>query len=666
MSDQSRARLPDWIVVGQELWDTVERRNQLLFRALAARNPQSRILFSELPWRPRHLTHWRPGRPRRVAENIWTIRPVRPLPDAVSRRLADRVEAAQIKAAANRLGLDEPFLWTQDPRVSEIVDLLPVTDVVYDLTDDWAAFEEEPSARARVQARIEALGRRARLVVACSQSLVEGARAWHPSVRYLPNAVDPLSPPAPEPAEIADLQRPRLGYVGTLHPARIDIPMLVEATRLRPEWSFVMLGPNQLQDADAAQLLERSNVRYIGTRPHHEVRAYIEHFDVCLLPNRVTEFTRSLDPLKLYEYLAAGRPIVSTRVPHPISLSPFIDVVGNAEQLVGAAERLVLTEGESAVRERRAVVEGETWDARAAELEHALGIAPASLPTDEVSVVIVSFNTREMLRRCLQDLFAQAVAVQVLVVDNASTDGSVAMVRNEFPDVELIALDDNAGFARANNIAFERCRGRYALLLNSDAFLKEGALRELLATAERHPNAGAIGARLLNPDGTLQRSAWPFPRTSRLLLEAFGIHRILRRTPLFEDLGTWLHDKEREVDFLIGACLLLRTEALNEVGGFDEKFWLYGEEADMQRRMANRGWRVVLAPGALATHVGGASSTESATRLRHFYRGQKRFLKKHGGRGAWPLAWLALVLGSVLRGRRAALQAAVELGRESS
>jgi GT2 family glycosyltransferase/glycosyltransferase involved in cell wall biosynthesis len=664
MPDRSRVRLPDWIVVGQELWDSVERRNQLLFRALAARNPQARVLFSELPLRPRQLGHWRPTRPRRVAENIWTIRPVRPLPDSVSRRLSDRAEAAQIASAARRLGLHEPWLWTQDPRVSGLVDPLPVADVVYDLTDDWAAFEDNAAARARVQARIEALGRRARLVVACSQSLADGARAWSETVLFLPNAVDPLSPPAPEPDRIAGLGRPRVGYVGTLHPARIDIPLLSEAARLRPDWLYLLVGPKQLSEADEAQLLGMPNVRYLGTRPHHEVRAYIEHFDVCLLPNRVTEFTRSLDPLKLYEYLAGGRPIVSTGVPHPSSLAPFIDVVADAKELVAAAERLMQTDDDVIAQKRRAIVAGHTWEARAAELEGALRIEPAGPPTEEVSVVIVSYNTRGMLHRCLEALIAQALPMQVLVVDNASTDGSVDMVREEFPAVELKVLDDNAGFARANNVAFDECRGRYVLLLNSDAFLEEGALRELLATAKRHPDAGAIGARLLNPDGTLQRSAWPFPRTARLLLEAFGVHRILRRTALLEDLGTWSHDEEREVDFLIGACLLLRSDALREVDGFDEEFWLYGEEADMQRRMADRGWRVILAPNAVATHVGGASSVESATRLRHFYLGQKRFLRKHGGRGAWPLAWIALVLGSLLRGRRAALHAAVDLARK--
>lgn len=304
----------------------------------------------------------------------------------------------------------------------------------------------------------------------------------------------------------------------------------------------------------------------------------------------------------------------------------------------------------------------ETWEARAVEIERALGVRSPEPTTSEVSVVIASFNTRELLERCLGDLEAQAAAaLQTIVVDNASSDGSQEMVRERFPEVELIELPENVGFARANNLAFERCRGEYVLLVNSDTFLHPGGLSEMVAAARRHPRAAAIGARLLNADGTLQRSAWPFPDPARLLLEAFGLHRLLRRTPFYEDLGTWPHDGERSVDFVIGACLLLRTEALREVAGFDERFWMYGEEADLQRRLVARGWSAIFAPKAEAIHVGGASEMASMRRLRHFYAGQRRFLLKHRGRGGWPTARFALLIGSCLRGRWRAAWVALSL-----
>jgi teichuronic acid biosynthesis glycosyltransferase TuaH len=680
-------RLPDWLVLGQEPWDEVQRRNQLLIRALAGRHPRSRFLFAELPYRPRDLRDWRPPRLRRVAPNIWAIRPIRPLPGARLQRLSDWIECAQLRRAARALGLERPMLWTQDPRAATLVELLDVDGIVYDLTDDWAAFESDPLRRAAVQERIESLAARADLVLACSRPLERDARAWSEHVRYLPNAVEaPVDGGTEgEPADVAALPRPRIGYAGTLHASRLDVELLRAAALLRPAWSFVLLGPDELSPADSSRLHGPANVHHLGVRPHAEVRGYLTAFDVCLVPHVVSDFTRSLDPLKLYEYLAAGRPVVATPVGNAPDLAEYILLAATPQELVEACERAIAADSSELAALRRGAVAGATWDERAEEIESALG-APrprdgtnagegrdgegesprgadgAGASDDErVSAVVVSFNTRDLLERCLLSLRAQAgVKLQTIVVDNASTDGSRELVRERFPEVELIELAHNMGFGPANNIAFERCDGEYVLLLNSDAFLADGALAELVATAARHPHAGAVGPRLLNPDGTLQRSAWPFPHAGRIMLEALGLHRPLRRLGVLDDLGTWEHDEERPVDFLIGACLLLRSSALSEVGGFDEAFWLYGEEADLQRRLAARGWQVVFTPRATAAHVGGASSARSQARLRSFYAGQRRFLAKHGTVVAAPTARLALLVGSALRRRWRAVRVALE------
>ena len=664
MSEGPFSRLPDWLVIGQESWDVVERRNQLLVRALAARHPRARFLFAEQPLRPREVRSWRWPRLRRVAGNVWTIRAVRPLPDRF-RRVSDRLEARQVRRAARALGLEDPLVWTQDPRAATLVDDLGARRIVYDLTDDWAAFESDSARRAEVQRRIESLGARAEVVLACSRPLEERAREWSDRVRYLPNAVDPPTGSVDVPRDLASLPRPRIGYVGTLHSARLDVELLARAAELRPDWSVVLIGPDHLELSHRERLLRLPNVHHLGVRPHAQVRAYLEGLDVCLLPHRVDEFTRSLDPLKLYEYLAAGRPIVATPVGNSPDLEEHVTVAGTAEELVASAASAMAEDSPERQAARRAAVADETWEARAADIETALGVRPASAPSTEVSVVIVSFNTRDLLERCLTDLHAQeGVDFETIVVDNASKDGSVEMVRDRFPQAELIELSENLGFGAANNVAFERCRGEFVLLLNSDAFMQPGTLAKLVAVARRRPDAGAVGPRLVNPDGTLQRSAWPFPAAGRLLLEAFGLHLLLRRLGLLEDLGTWRHDEERPVDFLVGACLLLRTQAIADVAGFDEGFWLYGEESDLMRRMSARGWQVVFAPDPVVTHVAGASSSAgSMTRMRHFYAGQMRFVRKHGGPLAWAVARFALLAGSLLRGRWDAARVALERSR---
>lgn len=653
--------MPDWLVIAQEQWDQVERRNQLLVRALAQRNPHTRFLFAEQPLRARHLRTWRWPGVAQVAPNIWTFRPIRPFPGTRLQAMSDRVECLQLRHVVRRLGIDRPVVWTQDPRAATLLDNLPAGRLVYDLTDDWPAFESDPARRAAVQDRVERLAGRAELVLACSRPLAQGARAWNAHVHYLPNAVEPPGADEATPADLAELARPRLGYVGTLHSSRLDVELLARAAELRPEWSYVLLGPDELEPGDRERLLALPNVHHLGVRPHGEIQSYLTGIDVCLLAHLITEFTRSLDPLKLYEYLAAGRPVIATPVGNTEDLQDHIAIAATAEELVHEAERAMAHDSPARVAARRGAVAGDTWEARAVEIETKLAVPSAASRDHEVCAVIVSHNTRDLLARCLAAVLAQSdVDLHVIVVDNASTDGSVRMVRESFPEVELVALEDNLGFGSANNVAFGRSRSEFVLLVNSDAFLAPGALSSLVDVARARPNAGAVGPRLHNPDGTLQRSAWPFPHAGRLLLEAFALHRPLRRLGVLEDLGLWAHDDERAVDFLVGACLLLRTDALIEVGGFDEGFWLYGEEADLQRRLATRGWHVVFTPTGAVTHIGGASSQTSLGRLRQFYGGQKRFLDKHGTVISWPVARFALLIGSLARGRWLAVRVAAE------
>ncbi|MBA2517002.1 MAG: glycosyltransferase family 2 protein, partial [Solirubrobacterales bacterium] len=354
---------------------------------------------------------------------------------------------------------------------------------------------------------------------------------------------------------------------------------------------------------------------------------------------------------------------ITTPAGNAPELQSLVTTAAGPEDLIDRAEEVMRDDVPAQIEARRSAVAGATWDARAAEVEAALGTRSEPDSDGRVTAVVVSFNTRALLERSLETLRGQAnVRLGTIVVDNASADGSVEMVHERFPDVELIVLDENAGFGRANNIAFERCTSEFVLLLNSDAFMAPGALAAMVTTAQQHPEAVAVGPRLLNEDGSLQRSAWPFPRAGRLLLEAVGLHLPLRRLGLLEDLGTWAHDEQRAVDFLVGACLLIRTAPLKEVNGFDERFWLYGEEADLQKRLSARGRSVVLTPAAEVTHVAGASSTEDVSRLRHFYAGQRRFLEHHGGPLAWPMGRLALLVGSLLRRRWAVVRLAIGIG----
>lgn len=226
----------------------------------------------------------------------------------------------------------------------------------------------------------------------------------------------------------------------------------------------------------------------------------------------------------------------------------------------------------------------------------------------DVSVVVVSYNTRDLLRQCLQSVRASSYRpAEVFVVDNASTDGSPAMVAGEFPDVTLIALDRNLGFGGANNVALRRCRGAYVLLLNPDAVIAADGLELLVEALTTRPRVGVIGPRILNPDGTLQSSGYHFPTL-------LGEIRLSKRVDaaMAAVLGPSVPlprpDQVTAVDWCDGACMLIRRAAIDQLGGFDEQYFLYTEELDWCFNARKAGWDIAVEPRAVVWHHRGQSS----------------------------------------------------------
>lgn len=260
----------------------------------------------------------------------------------------------------------------------------------------------------------------------------------------------------------------------------------------------------------------------------------------------------------------------------------------------------------------------------------------------DVSIIILNWNTRDLLADCLDSIAQTAgdLDITIIVLDNASTDGSQAMVQQRFPHVRLIVNQENVGFARANNQGMAVSDGRYALLLNSDALLTPGTLQALVRLADAKPQAGIVGAQLLNPDGSFQASHTPFPSLWREFLILSGVGRAL--------YGRWYPSRGPEedkgpqiVDYVEGACLLVRREAFEDVGGLDESYFMYAEEVDWCYAMRAKGWQVWYQPAAKVIHLGGGSSRNRRTqREGDLYRSRVRFFRKHyGDRLAELLKW---------------------------
>ncbi len=285
-----------------------------------------------------------------------------------------------------------------------------------------------------------------------------------------------------------------------------------------------------------------------------------------------------------------------------------------------------------------------------------------------VSFIFVSFNTRDLTLRALEAVqnAAHDLSVEIWVVDNASSDDSVAQIRARFPAVEIIESTENLGFGAANNLAMGRARGEYFLLINTDAFLETDALHELLSAAQHHPRAAVIAPRVLNEDGSRQKSVWPFPTPAHAWGENLGLNWFARR---FSERLRNSHspDDESEIPWAIGACLLVRRATYEQVGGFDARFWMYAEETDWQKTMREADWQIVFAPAAAVTHLGGASGAGNARVSEEFYRSMENYTLKHHGASGLIASRLALLLGQLARlpffGLRAALQPRDERAR---
>jgi N-acetylglucosaminyl-diphospho-decaprenol L-rhamnosyltransferase len=266
-------------------------------------------------------------------------------------------------------------------------------------------------------------------------------------------------------------------------------------------------------------------------------------------------------------------------------------------------------------------------------------------PRARVSVVVVTYNALPWIERCLASVAGQ----ELIVVDNGSRDGTVALVRERFPQA-IVIEQENRGLAAGWNAGLAAASGDYHFLLNADAWVVSDGLERLVEVMERRPRAGIVGPLVRSPDGSLQRSVRGFPSLWRLATEYLLLRKLAPRSRLLNAFyaGDFGYDREREAEFLMGAALLVRPQAAAEVGPLDESFFLFSEEVDWCYRFRLAGWAVVFTPAAEVVHVGGAA--HAGRFFREQVIGHLRFLGKHRGRRQAERARRLLALALTLRG----------------
>jgi len=285
----------------------------------------------------------------------------------------------------------------------------------------------------------------------------------------------------------------------------------------------------------------------------------------------------------------------------------------------------------------------------------------------DLSIIMVTWNSRVDIAKCLESLeaFCTGSDFEIILLDNASDDGTADYVTAHFPNVHVKASKVNTGFARGNNLAAQKAAGRYLLFLNPDTWVDEDIVSAMVHFLDSHPQAGACAPRILNPDGSLQRGAMrTLPTLETLLYELSGLSRLFPRSRRFGRymMTWWDHNDQREVEQPAGACIAMRREVFAQIGGFDEGYFMYYEDVELCHAVLAAGWKIYFLPQTQVYHRGGQSASQAVQKnFPEFYRSQYRYFRRRHGRLA---AWVAkLLVGVAELGKLAALSPLLPMER---
>ncbi|MBC7928504.1 MAG: glycosyltransferase [Bryobacteraceae bacterium] len=563
-----------------------------------------------------------------VRNNIWEVNLRGPKLHVYTGSLSPE-NAETLALSIRRLWSDaaiaEACVFIQFPfwrKLGTALKVLTGAPVVYDCMDDWQNWPTEPLISEANLADERSLVREADLLLVTATALMERHAQSSKRVALVPNGTDfDFFHSAPSDEKLlASLPRPVVGYYGAIADW-FDIQAVAEIAKQRPNYSLVIIG--HVHSGNMLPLKSLPNVHFLGEKPYRDIPSYLRNFDACLIPFLVTKLTRAVDPVKLYEYLSQGKPVICSPMPELLQYDDIVYLASTPGQFVAQTDAALHDDSEALRQKRIDFARANTWAQRFETIDSAIR---DGFPL--VSLIVLTYNSAEFVR-CFHDSVrwnGTYPNMEIIFVDNGSTDDTrveLEALATEDVRIRLVLLDRNTGFAAGNNIGVRESRGEFLAILNPDTILTRGSIERLLRPLRKDPSIG-LTAPVTNFSGNQTRIGTTYRNCQQM--EQFADHLALQNEGAVMD-----------VPVVPLFCGVISRQLWDRLGGLDERYQVgMFEDDDFSLRVQQAGYRTVTAEDCFIHHFGNGSFSKLSSRasLRIFHENKQAFEAK------WQRDWV--------------------------